>query len=123
MNWNTKISMDYGHPRYIDRLAGKYPNLKIIAGHEIGSQILMAKDFLPSVKFYILSRGLPENPPKNFLRMEDLLENRYEDYNERLEKRIKAVEPEDAFLIIYTGGTTGNLREQFSLKRVVSLCL
>lgn len=33
MNWNTKVSMDYGHPKYIDRLASKYPDLKIIAGH------------------------------------------------------------------------------------------
>ncbi len=33
MNWNTEISMDYGHPKYIDHLAIKYPKLKIIAGH------------------------------------------------------------------------------------------
>ena len=32
-NWDFTVSADYGHPKYLDKLAAKYPDLKIIAGH------------------------------------------------------------------------------------------
>lgn len=31
--WHNGDVFDYGHPRYLDKVAVKYPELKIIAGH------------------------------------------------------------------------------------------
>jgi len=32
-SWDYTVPADYGHPKYLDLVAAKYPDLKIIAGH------------------------------------------------------------------------------------------
>ena len=81
--------------------------LNNFAGVDIGSQAISLKRYVPSVEYFILSRGMPSNAPENYISFEKLFEEDYREYDDKLDNAMKNVDPDDAFLIIYTGGTTG----------------
>nr|MDO8090160.1 class I adenylate-forming enzyme family protein [Candidatus Sigynarchaeota archaeon] len=83
-----------------------FVTLREFIGIDIASQVAGYADSLPSVKRFLIARGLPPDAPERFVSMEEVMET-HMDGDGRLQKAMMRVSPEDDFLIIYTGGTTG----------------